>query len=137
MTLYNGVINGPPGDIQGEAVGGAKQPICGGWFTPTLKVFNHRPGSEHHSTMHAAGAVPCIFGGASELCFDQHFEVVDTDGIDIGHIIKKKPADFESAMKEAFTDSDTYSLDFPPEMPAEEKALDSKYSRLSHTHSQV
>mmetsp|Transcript_35925 Transcript_35925/g.56051 ORF Transcript_35925/g.56051 Transcript_35925/m.56051 type:complete len:82 (+) Transcript_35925:314-559(+) len=25
-------------------------------------------------------------------------------------------------MKEAFTDSDTYSLDFPPEMPAEEKA---------------
>jgi len=121
--MFEGVIEGPKGAVRGERpIGAAKQPACGGCCTPSLTVYTDAPGGQMHSTMQATGTCPCFFGGMSEMCCDQHFEVRDPEGTDIGRVIKRHPRDMESAAVEFFTDADCYTLDFPESMTPAEKA---------------
>ena len=74
--------------------------------------------------MFAATRGPCLFGGCSEFCVDTRFAIstarhgMTVDELhtlpfgDFATITKKKPNSFSGAMRELFTDSDIYEIQF-------------------------
>lgn len=74
---------------------------------------------------------PTCFGGCTELCCDQPFNVkrVNKDGNvsveygDIATITKRKPSSMTGALREMLTDSDTYTLSVhDPSVPPQQRA---------------
>ena len=108
----------------------ATQPKCGGWCTPSVNLF-HRTGPGNPATLEEALTTgfepmakvegPTIFGGCSELCCNSTFHVsslgkeqLDTkiQTGDLGAITKTKPRGMCALAREAFTDSDTFDVDY-------------------------
>jgi len=120
ITVLPGIVEGDPGDLPKQMqMGGAKMPTLGGCTTPTLDIFDAQ-GAEV-AKIEAGGTCPSVFGGCTEFCCDQPYNVM-MNGQQIGAITKMKPKNMESAMAEMFTDADTFSMEFPPDLPVEQKA---------------
>ena len=127
-TFYAGDINGEPGSKEeiretAKLIGASQQPITGGKFKPVMQIMD-RDGDAGDTSMFAAARGPCLFGGCSEFCNDSRFGLsVATPGMtvdqlhelpfgDFAHITKKKPSTFTGGLREAFTDSDIYEVEF-------------------------
>lgn len=107
-------------DSGGNYFAHAKVPLFGGGFTPTIETMSRD--EVVHSTVTGPS---CCLGGLVELCKDMEFQIVyvDKDNNEVpGEIVKRRPGDLKTALAEAATDSDTYTIQFPPNMPPEEKA---------------
>jgi len=126
-----------PGTVlfNGESIMGyCEQPApFGGYFTPTLNVMDR--GGPDPKTFRPIAKVegPFIFGGCSELCCPSSFPVssMQPDELgtklkkgDLAEIVKKAPQGLAQAAREAFTDSDTYTLQFKDQKLApQQKAM--------------
>jgi len=100
-------------DMKGEVIGRSKQPTCGGWFRPKVGLF---AGSNEEAFGTIAGPL-CCFGGLTEMCCDQVFNVQPgygeaEDAPQIAQIVKERPESMEEAMKEVISDSDLLTLRF-------------------------
>ena len=63
---------------------------------------------------------PCCCVGGN--CFDNTFTIVDAQGAEIGQILKKKPDDFQDALKQGLTDADNFTLSVKPDLDSKVKA---------------
>lgn len=98
------VFEGP--EINGNKIGYIKQPILGGFLSPTLEVMNREEDEEAYATI-KANAVCCLGG----ICCDHTFEVTDKNGNVVGKIIKTKPSDLGQFAKELASDADVFALE--------------------------
>ena len=126
MSAGPPLVDSKPGNvvIQQNSFAYATQPKCGGYFTPTLNLFNRMgTGGEKEEAFVPLAKVegPFIFGGCSELCCDSTFKVssmtkeqLDTKILsgDLARITKKKPKGLCACGKELFTDSDTFTVHY-------------------------
>lgn len=111
MTLTN---------AQGQVLGAARQPCCGGFCNPQVDVME----DNIESSPFASVIGPCCcFGGLTEMVCDQKFEVKDPNDSPIGVITKEKPEGMAQAIQEIMTDSDLFTLRFPPQMAPKQKML--------------
>ena len=114
----------PKGTIGDATFAYASQPKCGGYFTPTVNVFSRtQPGGgpEAFAPLFKVEG-PCIFGGCSELCCSSTFQVSGMskpDQIDqalklgdVAIIKKTKPKGMCDCVREAFSDSDHFTVTF-------------------------
>ena len=114
----------PKGTIGEATFAYASQPKCGGYFTPTVNVFSRtQPGGgpEAFAPLFKVEG-PCIFGGCSELCCSSTFQVsaiTKPDQIDqalklgdVAIIKKTKPKGMCDCVREAFSDSDHFTVTF-------------------------
>lgn len=117
-----GVPVGSLGPGYEKCIGHATQPGCGGTFTPTISIMDRGAGQGEFAAL-AKVEGPCAFGGCSELCCDSEWKVSKMTpetfeqkiGLgDMAIITKKKPQGLAAAATEAFTDSDTYTMEFNP-----------------------
>jgi hypothetical protein len=125
--LHAGDIEGKPGEKKGSRdlhnmLGQSVQPKGGGNFKPVMQIMDR--GSSGQAEMFAATRGPCLFGGCSEFCVDSRFgisaarpgmEVAQLHSLpfgDFASITKVKPNSFTGALREAFTDSDIYEVQF-------------------------
>ncbi|KAK3275015.1 hypothetical protein CYMTET_16835 [Cymbomonas tetramitiformis] len=101
------------------------EPIGGGGLKPQLNVIARGIQSSDYSNtpgdIMAKVVGPCIFGGCSEYCFDTSFQVKNPRYPDAS-IKKQAPTNFSEAGRTAFTDSDTYQINFGQNMTPYEKA---------------
>lgn len=98
------------------------QPVpWGGGFTPTINIMDRASAADTSVRPIAKVEGPCIFGGCTENCCDSEWlvstasqaqwnQVVKTG--DMARITKKKPNSLGAVVREAFTDSDTFTLEF-------------------------
>ena len=137
MTVHAGELSGSAGDVMlsGPTVMGYAQVPSpfGGMFTPTVNIMDRGSGNQFRPVGKLEG--PTLFGGCSELCFDSHFAVskmgqehvgksAAIKTADLANIIKRKPATAADALKEAFTDSDQFTLEFvDTSLTAQQKAV--------------
>lgn len=125
IHVYAGDAPQIPGDASHAAwkLGSAITPIGGGGLHPTLNIMEDVPGQAPEQILQVTG--PMCFGGCSEMCCDVNFPIKDTKtGGDPAFISKKAPTDGASAMKELFTDSDSFILGITdPNLTPEKKAL--------------
>jgi len=135
--LHAGDVVGEPGKVQmssGRVMGFATQPSMGGGFTPTVNVMERldETGSKWGAMAKIEG--PQCFGGCSELCCDSAWPVskMAADDFhnrlfvgDFATITKRKPNGLGAALQEAMTDSDTYTIEFNPNvaLAPQQKAL--------------
>jgi len=105
----------------GRVLGFGTQPKCGGWFTPTINVMER--GDEGGTKWGALAKIegPTCFGGCSELCCETEWPVSRMEAGtfetklkagDFATITKHIPQGCGDAVKEAMTDSDTYTIEF-------------------------
>lgn len=76
MTIFEGP------EINGNKIGYIKQPMLGGFLSPTLEMMERDGDEEAYATI-KANAVCCIGG----LCCDHTFEVTDKSGNVVGKIV--------------------------------------------------
>ncbi|CAJ1936664.1 unnamed protein product [Cylindrotheca closterium] len=100
MTIFEGP------EINGNKMGYIKQPILGGFLSPTLEIMDREEDDEPYATI-KANAVCCIGG----LCCDHTFEVTDKGGTVVGKIVKTKPSDLGQFAKELASDADVFALE--------------------------
>jgi len=105
-------------------IGYLAQPVpWGGGFTPTVNIMERANPADTSVRPIAKVEGPCIFGGCSELCCDSPWDVslmqphqyksfIKTG--DMAKILKRKPNSLSGAIREAVTDSDTYTMEFVP-----------------------
>jgi len=95
----------------------------GGGFTPTVNIMERANPADTSVRPLSKVEGPCIFGGCSELCCDSNWMVSQmqphqfNSGVgtgDLARIVKTRPTSAGAAIREAFTDSDSYSMDFVP-----------------------
>jgi len=124
--LQAGATVRQPGEvgIDSRTIGIATQPSCGGCFTPSINLMQRtQPGDGYEAFKPMAKIEgPCIFGGASELCCPSKFLVSgmteDMDGNqklnigDLATITKEKPRNCSGCAREAFTDSDHFTVEY-------------------------
>ena len=136
MVLHAGTVQGKPGEIpKTQAIAHSKVPKWGGGLHPTLQVMDR--GVSTTEEPYAVVRGPTFFGGCSELCCKKDFSVSkvpsswkpgkdkykDLHVGDAATITKKKPQSFTGAMKQLFTDADTYFVEFKdPSMTPQQKA---------------
>ena len=137
FVLHAGDVTGEPGKTlmnSGRVIGYATQPKCGGYMTPTINVMERmdETGGKWGALAKIEG--PTFFGGCSELCCESEWPVskMTAEGFDekikIGDfavITKHKPNSCGAALQEAFTDSDTYTIEFREDvaLAPQQKAL--------------
>uniref|UniRef100_A0A7S0P2R7 Phospholipid scramblase n=1 Tax=Calcidiscus leptoporus TaxID=127549 RepID=A0A7S0P2R7_9EUKA len=102
-------------------IGYAQQPDCGGYFTPTINLFNRTTGDGGYQPI-AKIEGPCLFGGCSELCCSSSFPVSSLMADESLHtkkmlgnlaiITKEKPRNCKGCARELFTDSDSFTLTY-------------------------
>lgn len=120
-----------PGYLKGNGpncVGFAQEPRFGGGFTPTLNIME-RAAADSDAEAPAWNALakiegPACFGGCLELCCSSRFSVssLSAQTLDVGlhrvgdlaEIVKRKPTDLLSYLRELATDADVYTLQFSP-----------------------
>ena len=125
MTMTGGGPLSEPGDltIRDQTFAYGTQPKCGGYFTPTLNLFNRQTAGSHKESFTPLAKVegPMCFGGCSELCCDSTFTVssmrpeqIDSKIMsgDLAKITKLRPRGACACGKELFTDSDTFSVHY-------------------------
>jgi len=139
--LYAGDLSSGPaaGETNGQRsknalLGQTIQPLNGGKFKPVLQIMERDAYKGDEPVTFAATRGPCVFGGCSELCCSSEFGVsranpgMSVDDIhkldfDYMSITKVKPGGFTQAMREAFTDSDLYEIEFKtPDVTPQQKA---------------
>lgn len=122
--LHAGDVAGEAGSMKmgsGRVIGFATQPKLGGGMTPTINVMERldEAGSQWGAMAKIEG--PTIFGGCSELCCDSAWPVSKMEASafetklkvgDFATITKRKPKDCMSAVQEATTDSDQFTIEF-------------------------
>ena len=137
FVLHAGDVSGEPGQTMmssGRVIGYATQPKCGGYMTPTINVMERmdETGGKWGALAKIEG--PTFFGGCSELCCESEWPVsrMTAENFDeklkIGDfatITKHKPNGFGAMMREALTDSDTYTIEFREDvaLAPQQKAL--------------
>ena len=134
MVLHAGTVRGKPGKIPtSQAIAHSRVPKWGGGLHPTLQVMDR--GVSNVEEPYAVVRGPTFFGGCTELCCKKDFSVSkvpaswkpgkykDLHVGDAATITKKKPQSFTGAMKQLFTDADTYFVEFKdPSMTPQQKA---------------
>ena len=134
MRVHAGdITEGEPGNVPMDRVmGGCEQPFLGGGFTPTVQVMDREQNGLSETPLSVVEGPFCCIGGCLQMCLDMSFsfsnipegykgEVVKLG--DLATIEKKKPHDFSSAMREAMTDADTYTVTFvDPGLTPQQKA---------------
>lgn len=111
------VFEGP--EINGNKIGYIKQPMFGGFLSPTLDVMEREEDEEAYAQI-KADAVCCIGG----VCCDHSFQVTDKNGNVVGKIVKTKPSDFGQMAKELASDADVFALELNQnaDLSAQQKA---------------
>ena len=110
--------------ITPQTIGYAEQPIpWGGGFTPTVNVMDRADATDKFRPLAKVEGASCCFGGYSELCCESAWPVSKMEPQqlnqqiltgDLAQITKKKPDSMSAALREALTDSDTYTIEFAP-----------------------
>ena len=110
--------------ITPQTIGYAEQPIpWGGGFTPTVNVMDRADATDKFRPLAKVEGASCCFGGCSELCCESAWPVSKMEPQqlnqkvltgDLAQITKKKPDSMSAALREALTDSDTYTIEFAP-----------------------
>ncbi|KAL7527508.1 hypothetical protein ACHAWF_002204 [Thalassiosira exigua] len=108
MTAYDGV---------GGQMGYIRQPFLGGGFSPKLQVMDREGDDDPYATIEST-ATCCIAG----LCCDHTFVVKDSEGNEIGRIVKQKPSDFQQLAVEIVSDSDVFAIEFERNLDIRRKA---------------
>mmetsp|Transcript_13103 Transcript_13103/g.17155 ORF Transcript_13103/g.17155 Transcript_13103/m.17155 type:complete len:331 (+) Transcript_13103:44-1036(+) len=103
------------GPGEGELIAHIKEPMLGGFLSPTLNVMD-RDGNDIAKIQAKA---TCCIGG---ICCDHTFEVSDPEGNPMGKIVKERPDDLTQAMKELVSDADVFTLEVPKDMDPKKKA---------------
>jgi len=99
-------VQSPPGTV----IGFAQQQF--NWFYPKIKIKQ-----ENKETFLTANGPFCAFG---KCCTgDAEFIFTDNNGEEVGKISKN----LDGAIKEMFTDSDTFSITFPKDLDSTKKAI--------------
>jgi len=111
------VFEGP--EINGNKIGYIKQPMFGGFLSPTLDVMEREEDEEAYAQI-KADAVCCIGG----VCCDHSFQVTDKNGNVVGKIVKTKPSSFGQMAKELASDADVFALELNQnaDLTAQQKA---------------
>ena len=135
MRLHAGDITvGDPGACASDRViGGALQPFLGGGFTPTVQVMDReKEGLNKENPISIVEGPFCCIGGCLQMCMDMSFSFSNVPAGyngevlklgDLATIEKKKPDSFSSAVREAMTDADTYTVTFvDPGLTPQQKA---------------
>lgn len=112
--LYSAGPDGAAAVDPALLVASVRQPIGGGGFSPTLEVMDR----EGANIATVTGPCCCVGGN----CFDNTFTIVDAQGAEIGQILKKKPDDFQDALKQGLTDADNFTLSVKPDLDSKVKA---------------
>lgn len=109
-------------ETPGVLIGRTQQPVCGGFFTPTVHaaVGDADPADNFFAKVEGP---TCIFGGLTELCCDQEFTVSSKGDkeADIGKIVKEKPQDLKAGIAELTTDADLFTMSFTQQMTPEQR----------------
>eukprot|EP01062_Namystynia_karyoxenos_P080547 TRINITY_DN8692_c0_g3_i1.p2 TRINITY_DN8692_c0_g3~~TRINITY_DN8692_c0_g3_i1.p2 ORF type:complete len:298 (+),score=99.27 TRINITY_DN8692_c0_g3_i1:95-988(+) len=116
MTMYHGAYEEEERADPANRLGSAKEPCLGGCLAPKMEVQNAAGGE-----LAVVKGPSCCFGGLTECCCDQEFNVDFADG-QSGRIVRQRPEDLKGAATTLFTDSDTFALELPAEMAAQDKA---------------
>mmetsp|Transcript_22329 Transcript_22329/g.31249 ORF Transcript_22329/g.31249 Transcript_22329/m.31249 type:complete len:290 (+) Transcript_22329:136-1005(+) len=128
LIVYDGEVNAWEEDEEGPILSHAKQPICGGYLTPTFHIQDGKYDDEKEPSYTIKSGTPCCIGGlVGECCCPPTFSMLKGKGDQDdekkdGEIIKDKPDGIGGAMKEAFTDADSFTINMPPEATPETKA---------------
>ncbi|GBG26453.1 Phospholipid scramblase 3 [Hondaea fermentalgiana] len=106
-------------DSNGTFFSHAKVPLFGGGLSPQMEIMT-REGEVHTTTR----GPTCCLGGLIELCTNIEFNLfMDAEQNNVvGKIVKKKPSDFQGALREAASDADTYMLEMPKGITADQAA---------------
>jgi len=131
--LHAGDMVGKPGEKKGQRekaklLGQSVQPPGGGGFKPLMQIMERGDGDDAtgKTNLFAASRGPCITGGCSKFCLEAIFGVATADPSmennsrelhkqnfgDIVTLEKTTPKNFGQAMREAFTDSDLFDVQF-------------------------
>jgi len=118
-------LHGEPGlpGVRDGTIAYASQPKWGGCFTPTMNIFTRSsPGKDETSFAPMAKLEgPQFFGGCLELLCNSEFkfsgftpQTIDTavQTGDVARMTKVKPRGFCSCVREMYTDSDHYTIDY-------------------------
>mmetsp|Transcript_46207 Transcript_46207/g.111995 ORF Transcript_46207/g.111995 Transcript_46207/m.111995 type:complete len:346 (-) Transcript_46207:1807-2844(-) len=100
MTVFEGK------EINGHKIGYIKQPILGGYLSPTLEIMDREEDEEPYAII-KSNAICCIGG----LFFDHSFEVTDKEGNLVGKIVKTRPDSIGQFATELATDADVFALE--------------------------
>ncbi|KAL3938019.1 MAG: hypothetical protein SGBAC_006976 [Bacillariaceae sp.] len=100
MTVFEGA------EINGNKIGYIKQPVMGGFLSPSLEIMDREEDEEPYATI-TSNATCCIGG----LFCDHTFEVTDKNGNVVGKIVKTKPAGLGEFAKEMASDADVFALE--------------------------
>merc|ERR1719431_1273012 len=99
-------VQSPPGTV----IGFAQQQFT--WFYPKIQIQR-----ENEETFLTANGPFCAYG---KCCTgDAEFVLTDNNGEEVGKISKK----WGGALKEMFTDADTFSVTFPKDLDSTTKAI--------------
>lgn len=132
-TIHAGDLTGKPGAMKGtreraSLMGESIQPTGGGGFKPLMQIMDRADPNDGigATELYAATRGPCFTGGCAALCCNFPFGVTVADNSMLGDssklhkqnfgdfatITKTKPKKFSQAMREVFTDSDLYDVEF-------------------------
>jgi hypothetical protein len=104
---------------QAVKIGSAIQPICGGWYKPTIHLSAHEDPNNITDEPFAKIEGPLCFGGWSEVCCDFKFftsyYASPTKTGDVAIIKKKRPRSAAGLFTELFSESDVYTIEFNPD----------------------
>eukprot|EP00543_Licmophora_paradoxa_P004091 CAMPEP_0202450766 /NCGR_PEP_ID=MMETSP1360-20130828/9326_1 /ASSEMBLY_ACC=CAM_ASM_000848 /TAXON_ID=515479 /ORGANISM="Licmophora paradoxa, Strain CCMP2313" /LENGTH=308 /DNA_ID=CAMNT_0049069149 /DNA_START=120 /DNA_END=1046 /DNA_ORIENTATION=- len=93
-----------------------KQPIGGGGLSPSLEIMERDEETPMASV--TANAICCIGG----ICCDHTFIVQDSDGNEIGKIVKERPENLQQFASEVATDADNFTMYVPSDLDPKKKA---------------
>ncbi len=102
----------------GNPIATARQPICGGYLTPTFEVQEGKFNEEAEPAYSVKGPTCCIGGIIGECCCPATFNVFsgrpkDDDAKVLAEIKKDKPEGVGGMLKQTFTDADNFTINMP------------------------
>jgi hypothetical protein len=109
IAVYNGKVEGDPGEIEAKPIFHLKEAACGGekFLWPILWV---QKDLESEPVGQIRG--PFIFGGCSELCMTATWDMDTKDGQRLAEIVHMTPKSCEDVVKEICTDVDKFRINY-------------------------